>query len=312
MTQDLQVEMDLRVDWLTVRFLLHGEEAEHCLSYLIGYAQDPESAGAYGISRGGSKLSNGTQVALQFFAKKSVEPLIWSDKPVASLQAKKLKAGGLMLFLNIHPPGLTGNGGRYVRKDVMEMILNRAPWEVDAARVTRMDVALDLHGVRLDDFTWEVHGKKVRRITTKGRNIKSLGAGSPKHGAVSAYDRTGKDGHDPDQPWTRIEARMKPGCAFAELPNVKNRFAGIAVTDVRAAWKALGRSPIEGKTTLSHAQLKGLKAVVDLFPKDTPKPYGKTVAMALADAVPAWWQPEAVWARFPDVLKKMFSGEDTT
>ncbi|MEO3470398.1 hypothetical protein AAFN86_00925 [Roseomonas sp. CAU 1739] len=292
----------LKIDWLSLRFHLKGEDAAQAIPVLVGYAADPESGGAYGIVRGGSKLGSGSLVALQFFAPKSQSPLIWGDKPVASLRAKKAKGGGVMLYVYIHPPGLTPPGASYVVDQVLCMILNRAPWEIAEAKVTRIDIALDLFGVRLEDVAWGVRGKRIRRPFVNAPTLKSLGFGSPKHGAVAIYDRTGKDGHDANQPWTRIEGRLKPACAVKHLPSTKNLFARLDVVDVRSAWKDLGRHPIEAEAMLALAQLKGWKAVVDLFPKDTPVPFGKTVAKALQTATPTWWNPDLAWDAFPDAL----------
>lgn len=298
----MTIEPSLRIDWLTLQFTLHGDEAEQIVPYLVGYAADPCGAGAYGVVRGGSKLGSRSLVALQFYAPKSQSPLIWGDKAVASLRVKKAKGGGVMLCLDIHPPGLTPTGASYVVEQILGRILNRTPGEIAEAKVTRVDIALDLHGVRLEDFAWHVRGKRTRRLIFKMPRLKSLSFGSPKHGAVALYDRTGKDGHDALQPWTRVEARLKPGCAVKHLPTTKNPFVHLDVVDVRAAWKVLGRQSIEAEGMIGHAQVYGWKGIVDLFPKDTPRPLRKTVAKALQQATPAWWIPDLAWDAFPDAL----------
>lgn len=260
---------------------------------------------------GGAKLGSGSLVALQFFAPKTLQPLVWGEKPVASLRAKKAKGGGMMVCLDIHPPGLTGAGAEHVADYVLGGVLNRAHWEIAAAKVTRVDIALDLHGVRLDDFAWDVRGKRIRRPFVNAPNLRSLGFGSPKHGAVAIYDRTGKDGHEASQPWTRVEARMKPGCALKDLPAAANPLVRIDVTDVRAAWKQLGRNRIEAEAMLAMAQLRGPKALAAVFPKDTPQPIGTIVGKSLAGATPSWWSPMAAWEAFPQALASALPAKET-
>lgn len=268
------VQATLSIDWLTLRFpMLTAEDEEALVPALLGYLADPEAAGAYGISRGGKKLSANTLVAFQVFAPKSWEPLAWGEKPVASARVKKGKAGKPVAFVHIHPPGLAGDGAEHVVTFVLRTLLNRAPWEILGARVLRLDLALDLHGVQADGFAWSVAGKRIRRAFVHEPALLSQGFGAPKHGSAAVYDKGKACERPPDTPpRTRVEVRLRPGCAVQDLPALKNPFAKIRATDVRAAWKALGRHPIEAEGMLGLAQLKGTKAVVHAFPEGTPVP----------------------------------------
>lgn len=289
----------MKIDWLTLKFVMKGEEAEQIVPTLVGYLEDEHAIYTYGVVRGGAKLSNAAKIAFQFVVPKSQDPNTTETRPVASVRVKKSKTGEVAAFVDIHPPGLTPYGSEFVHGYLLRCILNRSPAEISAAKVTRIDVALDLPAVTLGDFAWDVRGKKVRRPYLSGLKLRSIGFGSPKHGSVSVYDKSG-DGSE--APLTRIEARMKPGCSLAQVACLASPFARIDATDVHAAWKALGRHPIEASAMLSHAQLRGLTAVPTLFPSTSPIPYAKAVAKALSTATPPWWNPIGVWQEFPGAL----------
>ncbi len=304
------VQAELSIDWLGLRFTMQTPEDEESLvPVLVGYVADPESAGADGIVRGGKKLSANTLVAFQVLAPKSWEPLIWDLKPVASVKVKKDKNGKPAVFVDIHPPGLSGAGAEYVVKFLLRMVLNRAPWEILGARVTRLDLALDLHGVAADGFAWSVQGKRTRRAFVHEPFLLSQGFGAPKHGSVAVYDKGVACKLPPGSPpWTRVEMRLRPGCTVQHLPMLKNPFLKVRASDVRSAWKALGRHSIEAEAMLGLAQLKGTDAVVRVFPADTPVPMQAKVAKALAAAVPPWWQPAKIWGLAPAAMQRALPG----
>lgn len=296
-----EFEMMLKLDWLCLRMEFLGEEKEQIVPALVGYLKDDNALHDHGIARGGAKLSGANAIALQFHVPKSVDPNTTETRPLASVRVRKAKGDGVAAFVDIHPPGLTPYGSGFVVDYLLRGVLNRTPHEILSARVTRIDLALDLHGVALGDFAWAVRGKRVRRAWVSEPEVRSLGFGSPKHGAVAVYRKDKATGPATGL-WTRVEARLRPGCALQQVPALANPFARVDVTDVRAAWKALGRSPVEGNAMLSHAQLRGLKEVPALFPGDTPKPYRKVVAQALQAARPPWWDPSAAWQGFPAAL----------
>ena len=299
---------ELKVDWLDLRFDLNEEDEEQIVPAMIGYVADKGAPNDYGIIPAGKKLGDGCEIAFQVLAQHHDQSNTWSDEVVASVRIRKGKGGKRALFVDIHPPGLTGKGAERVQHDLLRYILNRSPDQIRGAVVKRVDVAQDLAGVKFDRFAWRHDTKQICRPFVKKRNLLSVGLGSPTHGAVAIYDKAASLKLPAGVALTRVEARLRPGCLLTDLPGLSNPFSGVRVTDVHAAWKKLGRHRIEAEGMLAKAQLNGLEGIVALFGDDSPVPFYQQVRSALKESTPIWWQPEARWKGWHSALTSALPG----
>jgi hypothetical protein len=277
----------VRVDWLGLRFDVSDGEQSEIVPALVSWKLDPDATKQYGLLPPGPNLRAGCEVAFQALPPDGKGG--WTAKAAASVRVKKgKKTGKHAIFLDIHPPGLTGTGVEHVWGFVVGSILNRSAEEIANAQVQRLDIALDLPGVVLGGYAWGLSGYRTRAANVLEPTLRSLRLGSTKHGSLSAYDKTGKAKGSP--PATRVEARLRPHCPVAGLLGLDAIFERLVVRDVKSALASIGRSEVEREAMLALAQLRGLKAMFNAYPPGGPDPLRPKVQAAVAKAVPSWWK----------------------
>ncbi len=233
-------------------------------------------------------------------------PLIWSTEKAAIVQMKRRKSGGWYLRSELLPPGLTPSGFGYLVEHLFAGVLLTHPATLLHARVSRIDMALDLFGVRLRDYAWQRKPAQVWRPWARAGVLETLYHGSPKHGASCMYDKGIEQELGDDVAWTRLELRPKPNVPLKKVPWMENLFDKVSVLDVRSACAATGAAEPYREMALAFAHLHGAARLPLLFP-DTIGPAAqqsprKGMKTALEKAVPEWWHPEEIWKLLPAAL----------
>lgn len=128
-------------------------------------------------------------------------------------------------------PALLGSGGMLRVRDVLDLILpNGGRNFLENGLVTRVDVALDLPGLSVNDVIVRSRRQRVHGIFSDHTGMPTthyFGRTKNNHSAV--YTKMTADA----EPALRIERRIKPRCRGADLPLLDNPFTSLQV--VRAA-----------------------------------------------------------------------------
>ncbi len=296
----------LSLDRLTLLIDSHAADQGSVKEYLVSLKYDPEVSGADGIVPAGTKAKHGATVGLIVKVPTSTKPLIWSAQNAALLQLKRRASGAFYFRLELFPLALTPGGFAHVRDKLLGYTLMLKDEQILASRVTRLDIALDLHGVRLRDFSWERGATKISHPWAKAGSLETIYHGSARHGSSCIYDKGAEQKLGSGLAWTRVEVRPQLNSPLATLPTLANLLAKVRVCDVRTAMMAIGAAEPFRETALAYAHLHGHSRLPFLYP-DTKGPGAAlspraVVRQALEKAVPAWWQPEAFWALWPQAL----------
>jgi hypothetical protein len=226
----------------------------------------------------------------------SEKPLIWSKETAFLLQAVPTDPKKSLFRLDLNPTALTIEGLRWV-DEVMRVVfdLSWPTWRF--ANVTRIDFAVDLHGVSLNDFVWDIPARKKRSSHTNNGRFETLYLGSKSAGNLMAiYDKAVQQKLKPASNWTRVELRDRAKCKLFDLPAQKNPFTTLKVFNAVAAGH-LFPDPIR-KAIGPVGNALGTKAILDLFPASKESELKTNIEAA----TPIWWNPGVVWLQWPDVL----------
>jgi hypothetical protein len=172
-------------------------------------------------------------------------------------------------------------------------------------RITRIDIALDIPGVRLADVAVRVAHAQILTPFSRSGTLKSLYFGNPKSPhQIVAYDKADevaeKNGlPQPLQPILRIETRIKAfgGKArrFSELLDHENPFEDIFIVCLDQLAPHLPNP--ERLFFLDSVRYRGVQAALKVVPKSQRQHYWPSSLPA-----PDWWSPKGAWSQWPDVV----------
>ena len=174
------------------------------------------------------------------------------------------------------------------------------------ARISRLDVAVDLPGVRISKLKI-VPPKAVVSQTwhnAQGK-LETYQWGKPKGSHIQVYNKTAQlksKGEPVEGPQvTRIERRLKQlGKAPTQLGELPNPFAGLVLTE------AIPPAPEGGPAYVwplfcDSVSVRGLHAALQLLPEHKRAAFKKQFAACKPD----WWNPAALWAAWPAYLDNL-------
>ena len=200
-----------------------------------------------------------------------------------------------MAPLDLNPEALTPSGMAHLC-DMLQHIFG-VPWPTwRFARVSRVDVAIDLWGVVLTDWVWDLPKRTAREVICRQREVRTVYLGAKRASPLVIYNK-GKQ--NPDMAaggaLTRVEYRAKYTGLVLDLLTLVNPLREVIVFDPtklayadphRAALRAVGH-------------LHGLKGIVRTFP-DSQR---KVIEHRLTEAKAVWWQPLKIWDHWSECLR---------
>ncbi|MCH8685868.1 hypothetical protein [Pedomonas mirosovicensis] len=177
---------------------------------------------------------------------------------------------------------------------------------VDHGHITRLDVAVDLPTVRMDEFHFlPKQGATVTAWKQDGA-LQTYQHGKPKGDHTSIYNRKAKRiAHG--KPWkgkegVRIERRLKgKHWPLKQLCNLPNPFASLNMIARHVGPPEGEHKPYIWELFLRAAEHTGLPAALALLPAEKRTLYRKHLnGQALG-----WWDVEAIWANWPPMLDEL-------
>ncbi|MBX6745218.1 MAG: hypothetical protein IRY87_24550 [Acetobacteraceae bacterium] len=260
------VHATLKIDKLSIIVDVYPADEDLAVPHLVELYGILGAGGAEGIVPASWKSKKGSPAAFHVKLPLSNGPTKFSTANAAIVQLKSRKGGGRYFRVEFHPLGLTPAGFKHVCENMLGFHLMVTPEEILAAKVTRVDIALDLHGVRLQDFVWKMTGPFLQRPWVKCGKLETLYLGHPKHGAACLYDKAKEQGLGEAVAWTRLELRPRPGVPLKALPAMANPWLKVTPYDIRAAGAQLYLPDLHREHALGYAQLIGLPSFISIHP----------------------------------------------
>ncbi|MEO6967856.1 MAG: hypothetical protein ABI132_05285 [Rhodanobacteraceae bacterium] len=181
---------------------------------------------------------------------------------------------------------------------------------VNCAVCTRIDLAVDITGIKVDELiTYWPGMRRSRQFFSSGKTLENsnelptlqtyeIGAyGGVRH--VTIYDRNEQIRREnkklivkvpvPTQPVTRIEFRIRPKAGWVEVAGIQNLFAELQVGEFASLPSLVDDEKFRLFIALCQAQ--GVHNALLILTESTRKSYKKR----LQQTAPQWWQPAKIW-----------------
>jgi hypothetical protein len=237
----------------------------------------------------------------------------WSEE-FALLQCNPKDGAGGLLRLEWNPAKWSATASARLFGTVSAVMLNTAEFDqlLQDAKVTRLDVALDVPGIRPDDYLSVRKGIYRSQLNKDGRlETLCLGNWKAAKGGVRIYDKGAEMGL-PGLKLTHIERVYKNSKLrlrdIAALPNV---FHSLSCHDAHAAFAALGAQgvpPMYRSSVHDACTKRGCKAALA---KIESVQLHNTLVKAISSSVPAFSDLDAIWAGWPTAVAHAFCHEPT-
>lgn len=187
------------------------------------------------------------------------------------------------------------------------------------AKVTRIDLTVDVEGVHIDCLLAAYPGMQVSRIYCKSGKTETMYLGCYEGAKLAVlYDKVQQVKRRnakmhlntalPPDPTTRVELRLRPDMDLLQLTELDNPFQKLIIS----SWPMVkGQEDQIWKLFIAVAQSRGLHdALLMIKDKNERKKYRDRIVTA----APAWWLPHKVWEIWPKVLADVFmlNGYGTT
>jgi hypothetical protein len=289
-------KIELKIDKLTLLMDLPPQDQSGMVTSFIDWKKDTLMQSEYGFAPAYGKGCCGYQVSLACRVPTSIDPLIWSKDTAFLFQVGPKKPTLPPARIDINPLGLSPAGISHLC-ELVEHVFKLGWMCLQQSRVSRVDAAVDLHGIKAADWLWDIPGKRARETFSNGE-LRTLYLGAKRHNPIVVYNKAAQIGLAKGVELTRIEFRGKYQGPLWQLPKMKNPLTKLAVIDPSLASDGL-TDPLR-RAFLPVGHFAGCKGILGLFPIDQQAPRQAKLMAARAP----WWLPDEVWSKWPTVLEQ--------
>lgn len=164
-------------------------------------------------------------------------------------------------------------------------------------QITRIDIAIDLPGISVEDFNILPHMGLTHRTYAQKGKCQSIYLGKPSGNQLRIYDKTAEQkakGIPIGQQITRVEKTFRaPGISPSEVGQLANPFAELVLVE-KLPLAPPDEDPNLWTRFLDSIAKRGLGPALALLPKMQRTRYRKHIA-----AQPqSWWDPGAIWCNW--------------
>jgi hypothetical protein len=269
------------------------------------------SFGKYGrISAKGGRY----EAALRIHAPNPPDDIygMWS-REFALLQCNPKNGKGGFLRLEWNPAKWSPSASAHLFGNVSAVMLHTEKFDelLANAKVTRLDVALDVQGIRPDDYLWEQSRGVYRGPLNKSGKLETLYLGNWKaaKGGIRIYDKGAEMGL-PSLTMTRIERVYKnSNLRLGDLTKLPNVFHTLSCRDAHAALASLGVvgvPPMYRSFVHDSCAYRGTRPALNRFASAQLR---KNLTKAIGSSVPPFWNLDAIWAGWPAAVAHAFFHE---
>ncbi|MGX4802076.1 hypothetical protein [Bradyrhizobium guangdongense] len=166
--------------------------------------------------------------------------------------------------------------------------------------VTRIDIALDLYGLSLDEVIVRSRGaQKIGLYTDRYGNPQSVILGTPRSNRTVAYSKVHGDG----QSSLRLERRLKPRVRLHDLTALTDPFAKVHMIPTEAFLPHL--NGIEPEHFFDSIRVRGLSPVINKLPSRPRRAIKAMLQDKGNSVIPSL---ESIWKYWPELLHDMGFG----
>ena len=171
-------------------------------------------------------------------------------------------------------------------------------------RVSRIDIAIDLTGIRMDDFLLLTQQGLVYQCFRTDGHLKTVYLGKPSSNQSRIYSKSAQQkakGLTVLQSVVRVERTLRNlNLKVHELKNLNNAFGKLTFIYPMPP-PPPGESENRWSRFQDSIQVRGLKDALAMLPEKRRTRYRKH----LNQNPMSWWDPEAIWKNWPSALEPL-------
>lgn len=172
----------------------------------------------------------------------------------------------------------------------------------DHGRVSRTDVAIDLHDVTVGQLRFLSKGWTTQKTVDTGGQFETIYIGKSTGQQTKIYNKIMHLKLSAPAPVTRIERSLKPNESLATLHTLKNPFGHLTLA--HAVPKAPQMvDPFLWELISDAITTRGPAGTMSLLPKDLRR----KVAKHLDATSPDFWTPDEFWKHWPDAVTPLYA-----
>jgi hypothetical protein len=172
----------------------------------------------------------------------------------------------------------------------------------DHGRVSRMDVAIDLHDVTVGQMRFLSKGWTTQKTVDTGGQFQTIYIGKSTGQQTKVYNKLLQLNLSNSVPVTRIERSLKASHPLATLHTLKNPFGHLTLAHaVPKAPQTL--EPHMWELISDSITMRGPAGAMSLLPKDLRR----IVVKHLDATSPDYWTPVEFWKHWPDALAPLYA-----
>lgn len=166
-------------------------------------------------------------------------------------------------------------------------------------RVTRLDVAIDLHNVTLSELHFLKSWGTTQKSFSQDGQIETVYLGKSTSQQTKIYDKCAQLGIQGTQPVTRIERQLKLNSSLHKITDVSFPFKHLTLVE---NWPKApdGIEPWLWGMIADSIEVRGPVATLANLPNDLQKKALKAIKQETSSV----WQPELFWSHWPNVVSQ--------
>ena len=177
---------------------------------------------------------------------------------------------------------------------------------IEHGRITRIDIAVDLPGLQMQQFLFMPHQGLTTKTFGQNGQLETLVLGQPKGNQTVIYskdkEQLSKGKHHCGPSIVRVERRLRHPAVklLKNLHQLANPFAAMMMT-MQSPEPPPGEKLSRWTMFLDSVSVRGLAAALALLPEERRTMYRKHLKTQAHSA----WDPDAIWNQWPGLLKDL-------
>lgn len=207
--------------------------------------------------------------------------------------------------LEFNPTKLSPDGMETLASDLGVFMDAGFEYLWDYGKTTRIDIAVDLHGVTVGQVRFLNKWGTTERTIGTGGEIETDYLGKSTSSQTKVYNKSKEAKLPPGIVITRVERSIRTQIPLQTLSKLPNKFAHLALADMLPAKPGNVESHI-WEMFSDSVEKRGPASALNLL----PKPLRKVIVAHLEATACDFWNPSEIWSHWPAEVQSILDALD--
>jgi hypothetical protein len=200
--------------------------------------------------------------------------------------------------IEFNPTKLGPNGMAELAANLISFMDTGFEYFWDHGKTTRIDIAVDLHGVKVGQVRFLNKWGTTERIIGTSGEIETIYVGKSTSSQTKIYNKAKEAKLPPEVVITRIERSIRTQVALKNLYKLLNKFEHLALADVLPA-KPDNVEKYIWEMFSDSVEKRGPASALNLLPKEQRK----LIVTHLKATACDFWNPTEIWCHWPAAVQ---------